>query len=354
MNNDERQQEEYRERLQQHVASTYRNLRFVLVIIGFAFPPFLYLLGQFWYGIPLQGSMSAYYWAESPGDGPIRSLVASYLSGSAFPLAQLEGAPMRSWFVGLLFVLGIFLYVYKGFSDTENWLLNVAGGAALGVALVPMGWNCGDTCQSLSILGNEITLHGTFAIITFFSMAAVALWCAKDTLHGIPELPKEKKGLIDDYSLITPGFRWFIRLIIGIIDFLIPILEPIVISFRKMMHFEDLSMSQTTRQHYLGRYYVTGVLMVIFPLLAFVATLFLNAQNEFVFFLEMVGIWAFATYWTIKSMELEYSQNEIRALEKESKLPPNLPKVTGSGDGSKTPSDALGVAGSGDGSAPTM
>ena len=53
-------------------------------------------------------------------------------------------------------------------------------------------------------------------------------------------------------------------------------------------------------------------------------------------------------------MVLEYSQNELRALEKESKLPPNLPKVSGSGDGAKTPFDALGVAGSGDGSAPTM
>jgi hypothetical protein len=260
---------------------------------------------------------------------------------------------MRSWFVGPLFVLGIFLYVYKGFSDTENWLLNIAGISALGVALFPMGWNCGNNCQSVSILGNEITLHGTFAIISFLSMAAVALWCAKDTLYGIPELPKEQKGLTDDYSTITPGFRWFIRLIIGIIDFLIPILEPIVVRFRKIMHFSDLSISQTTRQHYLGRYYVTGVFMVIFPLLAFATTLFLNAQNAFVFFLEMAGIWAFATYWAIKSMELEYSQNELRALEKSSNLPPNLPKVTGSGDGSKAPSAALGVAGSGDSSAPT-
>jgi hypothetical protein len=353
MNNAERQQEEYRERLQQHVASTYRNLRFVLVAIGFALPPFLYLVGRFWYGIPLQGSMSAYYWAESSANGPIRSLVAGYLSGTPFPMAQLEGAPMRSWFVGMLFVLGIFLYVYKGVGDIENWLLNIAGISALGVALVPMGWDCGANCRSLNILGNEITLHGTFAIVSFLSMAIVALWCAKDTLQGIPELPKERKGEIDDYSMITPGFGWFIRLIIGIIDLLVPILEPIVVAFRKMMHFEDLSMSESTRQHYLGRYYVTGVLMVTFPVLAFLTTLFLKTQNAFVFFLEMAGIWAFATYWTIKSMELEYSQNELQALAKQSHLPPSLPKVTGAGSGSRALSGALGVAGSGDGAAPT-
>ena len=351
MNTDE--QEAYRERLQQHVASTYRNLRLVLVAIGFVFPLFLYLVGLFWYGIPLQGSMSAYYWAESPGDGPIRSLVASYLSSSAFPLAHLVGAPMRSWFVGPLFVLGIFLYVYQGCGDTENRLLNIAGISALGVALVPMGWNCGATCQSIHILGNEITLHGTFAIITFLAMAAVAIWCAKDTLYGIPELPKAEKGSIDNYSMITPIFRWFFQLIIGIIDVLVPILEPIVVAFRKMMHFEDLSMSQTTRQHYLGRYYVTGVLMVTFPVLAFVATLFLNSQNAFVFLLEMVGIWAFATYWTIKSMELEYSQQELHALVKDSPLPPAPPKVTGSGHGATTLSDAPGVAESSGGSAQT-
>ncbi len=56
---------------------------------------------------------------------------------------------MRSWFVGILFVLGIFLYLYKGFSTLENCLLNIAGLSALGVALFPTGWNCGDSCNAI-------------------------------------------------------------------------------------------------------------------------------------------------------------------------------------------------------------
>ena len=44
---------------------------------------------------------------------------------------------MRDWFVGLLFVEGIFLYLYKGFGRAGNLALNIAGVLAIGVALIP-------------------------------------------------------------------------------------------------------------------------------------------------------------------------------------------------------------------------
>src|SRR5262245_23142204 len=63
--------------LRDHIYSTYNSLRMGLVIISLAFPLFLWFIGWFWYNIPLQNSMSAYYFAESHSQGPIRSLLAN-------------------------------------------------------------------------------------------------------------------------------------------------------------------------------------------------------------------------------------------------------------------------------------
>src|SRR5688572_33391886 len=125
--------------IQQHVAGTYRSLRLGLAAISLVFPLFLLLVGVLWYGVPPQDSISAYYYAGSSDTGPIESALAQI---DVFPIKQLlfflgqldSQTPMRSWFVGPLFVLGVFLYLYKGFSHLENKLLNAAGLFALGVA----------------------------------------------------------------------------------------------------------------------------------------------------------------------------------------------------------------------------
>jgi hypothetical protein len=46
-----------------------------------------------------------------------------------------DGYLMRDWFVGLLFAVGNFLYLYKGFGRAEDWALNIGGVLALGVAM---------------------------------------------------------------------------------------------------------------------------------------------------------------------------------------------------------------------------
>ena len=107
------------DRLAAHVFSTYASVRYGTAAIAFAFPLVL-VFGGWFKGIQLQPSMSAYYWVAS---------------GAEYP-------PMRIWFVGILFVVAAFLYLYKGFTPLENYALNVAGVCALGVALVPMPWNC--------------------------------------------------------------------------------------------------------------------------------------------------------------------------------------------------------------------
>jgi hypothetical protein len=154
---------------------------------------------------------------------------------------------MRIWFVGLLFVLGIFLYLYKGFSREENRALNIAGCCAVGVALSPMPWGCGTQSQI-------VTVHGVFAVSLFLCIAYVAIWCADDTLN-----------LIADTKV---------------------------------------------RQRYHQRYRVLGCLMIFWPIIAFALSLVTNDSHA-VFFAEAATIWAFAFYWWTKSVELQGASEDL-------------------------------------------
>jgi len=134
--------------LANHVFSTYASVRYGMAAIAAAFPVLLYLGGRL-QGVELRQSMSDYYWANV---------------GSEYP--------MRIWFVGILFVVGAFLYLYKGFTPFENYALNVAGVCAFGVAIVPM---CRGQCP-------KVTAHGTFAVVLFLCIAYVSVARATDTL----------------------------------------------------------------------------------------------------------------------------------------------------------------------------
>jgi len=144
--------------LQKHIFSTYITLRYGVALIAFGFPVLLYLIGRFYYGINLEDSMSHYYYSLAPQDLTMREF------------------PMRVWFVGLLFAIGVFLYLYKGFSVKENIALNIAGISALGVALFPMDIQCSVDCSSFS-------LHGASAIVLFLAIGFVCLKCTKETLQ---------------------------------------------------------------------------------------------------------------------------------------------------------------------------
>jgi len=44
---------------------------------------------------------------------------------------------MRDWFVGILWAVGSFLVLYRGFSVAEDWALNIAGLSAILLAINP-------------------------------------------------------------------------------------------------------------------------------------------------------------------------------------------------------------------------
>ena len=107
--------------LQAHVLGTYLDLRFGIAVFGFALPIILAGVGGI-LGIPLQGSISAYYHATP-------AAVDCSLTATVWPAGTL-----RNEFVGILIAVGAFLYLYKGFSRSENFALNLAGIFAVGVA----------------------------------------------------------------------------------------------------------------------------------------------------------------------------------------------------------------------------
>lgn len=225
-----------REELERHVFSTYITLRYGMAILAFLFPLILFAGGVL-HDIPLQNSMSAYYHAV-----PIDKA-----------LPQDPFAP-RSLFVGILCAIGAFLYLYKGFSKLENILLNIAGLCAWGVALYPMPWNCAPLCPS-------ITPHYLFAVTLFACIAAVSVYCAKQTLY-----------------LVTDAHA---------------------------------------RRRFALKYNLLGAAMLLSPIAAIMVSFFFGAYRQHVFFIEAAGVLAFAAYWWVKSRELALSEADRRVVGKQ-------------------------------------
>jgi hypothetical protein len=98
------------DRLQEHILATYVLLRWGIIFVAIALPFALWALGVIG-GQPLklQPSLSDYYYAGEPVNRLTRDV-----------------------FVGVLFLVGGFLFLYKGYSKLEDWLLNIAGLCACG------------------------------------------------------------------------------------------------------------------------------------------------------------------------------------------------------------------------------
>jgi cytochrome b561 len=155
-----------------HVFATYVSLRWGLVILAVLFPLALYAIGKWGYGLDLQPSMSAYYFAAD------QSMCATF--------------PMRTIFVGMLCAICAALYLYKGFGTLENYLLNAAAFFGAVVAVVPenLDEHQVKVCEGLKILADaqvgRFPLHYTAAVLMFVCLAIVAWRCACETLAVLP------------------------------------------------------------------------------------------------------------------------------------------------------------------------
>jgi hypothetical protein len=219
-------------KLQERIYATYASLRVGIGVIGVVFPFFLWLGGLWYAGLSLQGSMSAYYYAVGN-----------------------DGRSMRDWFVGILFVVGVFLYLYKGFSRAEDWALNVGGALAVGVAVFPMDLNPATPFW--------LTRHGFCAIGLFLCIAFVALFCADDTLDLIRDT-----NIPDQGKLIT-RLKWLYRLI--------------------------------------------GLAMIGLMIAAYVLNTVYKTEYR-TFWIEAAGVVSFGAYWLLKSWELRQTAAELKTI----------------------------------------
>lgn len=249
--------------LQKHIEATYFTLRIGLAILAVLFPFILSLGGYLGYQIPLRGSMSEYYHANQAVKCPYRlaapqqapsppAMAATTKSCLELPHATPTNAPMRDWFVGILFAVGAFLYLYKGFSTAENIALNVAGILAWGIALFPMSCSCEE-------VSDKFSAHGICAVGFFACIAFVSIFCSGNTLH--------------------------------------------------------LMQDEARRKRFRAVYKVLGLAMLILPATAFVLSIVARLQDHAVFYVEAAGIFAFAAYWLTKSRELTQTQADHRALQ---------------------------------------
>lgn len=228
--------------LQKYMLETYFWLRIGLGTLALAFPPLLVVIG--WSKeISVQNSLSAYYFAFAP------------------PTSDLRVFPGRVVFVGILFALGFFLLLYRGFSKTEGWALNLAGLSALVIALFPM--HTPDYCQNCGS-NTYAYIHGIAATALFVLIAFDAWACTDQTLGKLP--PAEQQW-----------FRWC--------------------------------------------YSVLASIMVIAPILILAMHFLFGIDNKWILAIEWIGIWTFGVYWFLKTYELSLSGAEKLALEGKLEVP---------------------------------
>jgi hypothetical protein len=148
----------------------------------------------------------------------------------------------RNIMVGCLCAEGVFLILFHGLSKLENWILNIAGVAAISVAMNPMPV---DQCGP----GPAITLHAASAIVFFACLAAVAVFLSKGRTKYIIYPPKRRRFDIA-YDLAGAAM---IAMPVGV-----------------------------AAMHFIGR----G-----------------TCESHWIFWIETLGIWAFAAYWLVKFTE---------------------------------------------------
>lgn len=216
----------------ENISASYFLLRRGLALLALALPILLWLGGGWDH---LQGSISAYYHYSAAGD-------LNYGAGT-----------VRDVLVGILWAAGAFLFFYKGYSWQEDWALNVAGVAAVCLALFPMDWPSDDSAQPSLVS----IVHSISAVLLFLAMAYVCLFRSGDTV-----------GLMKD---------------------------------------------EERQRVFKRRYVVLGTLMIVIPLTVVLLHYLVPGPADtspLVFAIEVAGIYVFAAYWLVKSHEISILERQ--------------------------------------------
>ncbi len=217
--------------IKNHMLGTYVALRRLMAVVTFAF--LVTLAGYRMYGEDpaTRNSISAYYYHQN------------------------NDFRMKDVFIASLSAVGLLLIAYQGYTNHENWALNIAGVGLLLVVSFPMDWP-----ESDDPLSDRAKVHYTGAVLFFLALGYVCLFRAHDTLQFLHT--EERKRL-----------------------------------FRNL-------------------YRVTGTLMIGAPLTAisihYISIHFFadKSWGSWVYWVEWIGVFVFLSYWVIKSTELRLTRLE--------------------------------------------
>lgn len=159
--------------------------------------------------------------------------------------------PARGLFVGTLVAIGVALVAYRGYTRGENWLLNAAGTLAIVVALFPT--------EDPALPGlNAVSVIHAVAAAAFFALAALSIFFyGQETIGSIP--------------------------------------------------------NQDLRRRYRLGYRILVVLVLLFPALALLIAWLMDSTMA-LFLVETAALYAFATFWIVKTYELARSHDRMRVV----------------------------------------
>lgn len=159
---------------------SYLTLRKAVGSLGIALPFILAIGGLLVHKLAIQSSMSHYYHSD-----------------------------MRDIFVGILCAIAVFLISYKGYNREDDYVGDLAGLFAIGVALIPTAPDLAS--GTVAIVGG---LHLLFATGFFCTLAYFSLFLFTKTNTSNPTPQKKQRNTVYKVS----GF--IILIAIGLIGFL--------------------------------------------------------------------------------------------------------------------------------------
>ena len=239
-----------RDSLADYAGGTYFALRMGLAVLAFTLPVVLYWVAKQLYGLPLQSSLSAYYYAA------IEEQCATF--------------PMRTVLIGYLFAIAAGLVFYKGLTPLENRLLNVAAVCIVLLAIFPE-----------RITTDEALTDPRIAQL-FETCPAVMQWAESQT-------------------------GWVVHYAAGIGLFLMLAIVTWVCACKTL---EFLPADKGNKTLFKLIYRTLAVLMLALPLAAYGLVQFFDGKST-LYFVELAAIWTFAIYWLVRSRELALSGLEF-------------------------------------------
>jgi len=156
---------------------------------------------------------------------------------------------LRDILVGVLFAVGTFLYLYKG-EWWENLLLDIAGVCAVGIAIfeTAKGGDCSPDTHG-------VTAHGIFAVLFFTAISVVCISVAVQK----EDVKRTRRLGLRTYSYVSCAFVMLVTMIVGLVySFFLPAPAKLAL-----------------------------------------------CNANVIFWLEAFGIWAFSTFWFLRTLELD-------------------------------------------------